>query len=53
MKLPELTISEKWAVALWGKNLGDEVYARAAAAGDFTQYVADPLTWGADFEYRF
>ena len=45
--------SEKWAVALWGKNLGDEVYARAAAAGDFTQYVADPLTWGADFEYRF
>ena len=45
--------SLKWAVALWGKNLSDEIYSRASAAGDFSQYAADPLTWGVDFEYRF
>lgn len=44
---------EKWALAVWGRNLSDEIYARAAAAGSFSQYAADPLTWGVDFEYRF
>ena len=43
----------KWQVALWGRNLTDEEYARAAAAGSFTQYAADPLTWGVDFSYSF
>lgn len=43
----------KWALALWGKNLTDEHYARAAAAADFSQYAADPLMWGVDAEYRF
>lgn len=43
----------KWALALWGKNLTDEHYARAAAAADFSQYAADPLMWGIDAEYRF
>jgi len=44
---------EKWQVSIWGKNLSDHEYARAAVAGSFTQYAADPLTFGADFEYRF
>jgi len=44
---------EKWQVSVWGKNLSDHEYARAAVAGSFTQYAADPLTFGADFEYRF
>lgn len=43
----------RWQVALWGKNLGDEEYARAAAAGSFTQYAAPPRTWGIDASYRF
>jgi len=28
-----------WQVALWGKNLSDEEYARAGTAGSFTQRV--------------
>ena len=43
----------KWQLALWGKNLGNEEYARAATAGSFSQYAAEPLTWGVDFGYRF
>lgn len=43
----------RWQVALWGKNLGDEEYARSAAAGSFTQYASPPLTWGIDASYRF
>jgi iron complex outermembrane receptor protein len=44
---------EDWKVSVWGKNLADDEYSRAAVAGDFTQYASDPLTFGADFEYRF
>lgn len=43
----------QWQVALWGKNLSDEAFARAAAAASFSQYAAEPLTWGLDFGYRF
>ena len=42
-----------WQLALWGKNLSDEEYARASAERDFSQYAAEPLTWGVDFGYRF
>lgn len=42
-----------WKVALWGRNLSDEEYARAATANSFTQYAAEPLTWGVDLEYSF
>ena len=44
---------ETWGLALWGKNLTDEEYARAASAGSFTQYASAPLTWGLDARYRF
>ena len=43
----------QWQVALWGKNLSDEAYARASTAGSFSQYAAEPLTWGLDFGCRF
>ena len=43
----------KWQVALWGKNLLGEEYARAATAGSFTQYASAPLTWGVDARFRF
>lgn len=42
-----------WRVALWGKNLGDEEYARASTAASFSQYAAAPRTWGVDFSYSF
>jgi len=42
-----------WKLALWGKNLTDEEYARAASGGSFTQYASSPLTWGIDFAYEF
>ncbi len=44
---------DKWQVALWGRNLTDETYGRAAAAGSFTKYAADPQTWGVDARIRF
>lgn len=44
---------EKWQVALWGKNVTDETYYRAAAAGSFTTYASPPLTWGVDARIRF
>ena len=45
--------ANKWQVALWGKNLTDETYARAATGASFTQYAAPPLTWGVDARFRF
>ncbi len=44
---------DRWQVALWGKNLTDEEYARAASAGSFTQYASPPLTFGVDARFRF
>ena len=43
----------QWQVALWGRNLLDEEYARAATAGSFTQYAMPPLEWGVDARFRF
>ena len=43
---------EHWQVALWGKNLGDEEYARASVASG-AQYAADPVLVGLDFRYDF
>ena len=42
-----------WTVALWGKNLTDDEYARAASASSFTQYASPPRTWGLDATFRF
>ena len=42
-----------WRIAIWGKNLSDEEYARAATARSFAQYAADPMTWGIDFGINF
>ena len=43
----------QWQVALWGRNLLDETYSRAATAGSFTQYASPPLEWGVDARFRF
>lgn len=42
-----------WSVALWGRNLGDEEYYRAASASSFTAYASEPLTYGLDLGYTF
>jgi iron complex outermembrane recepter protein len=42
-----------WSIAIWGKNLTDEEYYRAASAGSFTTYPSDPLTYGIDLGYKF
>lgn len=44
---------EGWQVAVWAKNLADHEYSRVSTANSFSQYAADPLTWGVDFEMRF
>jgi len=58
----------RWQVALWGKNLTDELYFQElssqavggfisgggfAGAGGFTGWLAPPLTWGAEATVRF
>ena len=45
--------NNNWRLVLWGKNLGDKAYARAATARSFSQYAADPMTWGVDFGIAF
>lgn len=42
-----------WSVALWGKNLTDEHYWRAASASSFTVYASEPITYGIDLGYKF
>lgn len=42
-----------WFVALWGQNLGDEEYWRAASANAFTAYASPPRTYGAEFGFEF
>jgi iron complex outermembrane recepter protein len=41
------------SIAVWGQNLTDEQYWRAASAGSFTTYAAPPLTWGVDLGVKF
>lgn len=43
----------RWRVALWGRNLTDEEYGRAATAGSFSVYAAPPLEWGVDLGVSF
>ena len=42
-----------WRLALWGRNLTDEEYGRAATAGDFSVFAAPPLEWGVDIGVSF
>jgi iron complex outermembrane recepter protein len=42
-----------WSVGVFGRNLTDEEYYRAATAGDFIAYAADPATYGLELGYRF
>jgi iron complex outermembrane receptor protein len=45
---------ERWDVALWGKNLGDELYAVHHINGSFggaTKIWAPPRTYGVSFNY--
>jgi len=49
---PDITI------ALWGKNLTDEVYFNAAfdnyaTAGTVNQYIAEPRTYGVEASFKF
>lgn len=47
----------KWALALWGKNLGDKKYYTGgfdiAGIGIADAYINVPRTYGVDFRYRF
>lgn len=47
------TQDERWQAALWGRNLTDEEYYRAATAAGLTTYASPPLTWGVDVRFRF
>ena len=44
---------DRWQLALWGRNLTDEEYYRAASAAALTTYASPPLTWGLDAQIRF
>ena len=54
-----ITDSEgRWEVALWGKNLGDEVYRLytndiSAVGGIVIRGFGSQRTWGGEFTYRF
>lgn len=47
------SLDNGWTASLWGQNLGDQKYWRAASAASFTTYAAPPLTWGLDVGYKF
>jgi len=42
-----------WSLAVFGRNITDEEYYRAATAGDFIAYAADPATFGVELGIRF
>ena len=42
-----------WYVALWGKNVTDEEYYRAATANSQAVYAAEPGTYGIDLGFDF
>ena len=45
--------SDRYTVAVFGRNLTDDEYWRAASANSFTAYAAPPLTYGIDLDVRF
>jgi hypothetical protein len=47
------SLDNGWTASLWGQNLSDEQYWRAASAGSFTTYAAAQLTWGICFSRFF
>lgn len=47
------TLDNGWTASLWGQNLSDEKYWRAASAGSFTTFAAAPMTWGVDLGLKF
>ena len=47
------TNDDRWQFALWGNNITDEEYYRAASATALTTYASPPLTWGLDGRFRF
>ncbi|MEO1038847.1 MAG: TonB-dependent receptor [Pseudomonadota bacterium] len=42
-----------WRVALWGRNLTDQEYGRAATANQFSVFASPPLEWGVDLGVSF
>jgi iron complex outermembrane recepter protein len=44
-----------WSASLWGQNLADQAYWRAASSGTthWTTYAAPPRTWGVDLGIKF
>jgi iron complex outermembrane receptor protein len=45
--------SDRYTISVFGQNLGDQEYWRAASAQFFTAYGAPPLTYGVDLDVRF
>ncbi len=43
----------KWAVKIWGKNLGDEDFVRIrGTSGALAEYFGPPRTYGINFTYK-
>ncbi|GGY38787.1 TonB-dependent receptor [Parvularcula lutaonensis] len=42
-----------WFVAVWGQNLTNEEYWRAASANSFTVYASPPITYGVELGVEF
>ena len=49
------SLDDHYRVAVWGKNLTDELYATTGATSNFftTIYQSLPRTYGVELEYRF
>lgn len=46
----------RWAVALWGKNLGDKEYVRSTTGddlGDYMDIMGRPRSYGVDLTYSW
>ena len=43
------------SIAVWGKNIADEVYLNDSVIGGTNQRInyAHPRTWGVDLQYEF
>ena len=45
-------VAGNWNLALWGKNLTDEVYWKATTSPNVA-YPTAPMTWGVDVRVDF